>query len=112
MKLLIASFVLITLAILSSCGVYYSQDYTLIKIGMTTEEVIAIAGKPIQIVAAKKYDDGILEIYEYPSRPYRTDTLLNWYHFIDNKLEEWGPKEQYAPSDYDRYYHKYRRNNR
>jgi hypothetical protein len=112
MKLLKASFVLITLAILSSCGVYYSQDYTLIKIGMTTEEVIAIAGKPIQIVAAKKYDDGILEIYEYPSRPLRTDTLLNWYHFIDNKLEEWGPKEQYAPSDYDRYYHKYRRNNR
>ena len=112
MKLLKTSFVLITLFFLSSCAAYFLKDFSLIKIGMNTEEVQEKIGKPIRVVSAKKYDDGILEVYEYTHHDYRTDTLLTWLFFMDNKLEEWGPKEQYAPTDYERYYQKYRRNNK
>ncbi|MCA5006583.1 hypothetical protein [Sphingobacterium bovistauri] len=97
---------------LSSCGLLRETDFSLIQIGMTTAEVKQNIGTPARVVAAKRYDDGILEIYEYPRLKAQPDTMLNWLLFIDNRLEEWGPKEQYLPSEYDRYYHKYRKNRR
>jgi hypothetical protein len=112
MKLLNASFVLITILFLSSCGLLKETDFSLVKIGMTTEQVIERVGKPSRIIAAKRYEDGILEVYEYPRLKAQPDTMLNWLYFIDNRLEEWGPTEQYLPSEYDRFYQKYKRNRR
>jgi len=112
MKLLKTSFVLITILFISSCGLLRETDFSLIKVGMTSEQVKERIGNPLRVVAAKRYDDGILEVYEYARLRAQPDTMLNWLYFIDNRLEEWGPKEQYIPSEYDRYYQKYRRNRR
>jgi hypothetical protein len=112
MRLLTASIIVSSSILLASCGLLKETDLSLIKIGMTTEQVKEKIGKPSQVVAAKRYDDGILEVFEYPRLRSQPDTMLNWLYFIDNKLEEWGPKEQYVPNEYDRYYNKYRKSRR
>lgn len=112
MKLFNVSIILLATLLFTSCGLLKETDFSSIKIGMTTDQVKERIGKPGRVVAAKRYDDGILEVYEYPRLKAQPDTMLNWLYFIDNRLEEWGPKEQYVPSDYDKYYNKYRRNRR
>lgn len=112
MRLFNTALILITSLILSSCGLLKETDFSLVKIGMTAEQVQEKIGKPRRVVAAKRYDDGILEVHEYSRLKAQPDTNLNWLYFIDNRLEEWGPKEKYTPQDYDRYYQKYRGNRR
>lgn len=112
MKFFTAAILLISTLLITSWALLKETDFSSIKIGMTSEQVKERIGKPARVVAAKRYADGILEVYEYPRLKARPDTMLNWLYFIDNKLEEWGPKEQYIPNDYDRYYNKYRRDRR
>lgn len=112
MKFFTATILLLSTLLITSCALLKETDFSSIKIGMTTEQVKERIGKPARVVAAKRYADGILEVYEYPRLKAQPDTMLNWLYFIDNKLEEWGPKEQYIPNDYDRYYNKYRKDRR
>ncbi|QQT31112.1 hypothetical protein I6I99_00615 [Sphingobacterium multivorum] len=104
-----------TLILFSNCKIFQGPDLTKIQVGMTKAQVIQKLGKPDAIVAAKKYQKGILEIYEY-----NTSQLENpvdsasgfrqyWLHFFNDELQEWGTKRNYSPREYDHYYEKYRR---
>src|SRR5690606_23934835 len=103
MKFFTTTILLILTLLITSCALLKVTDFSSIKIGMTTEQVKERIGISAYVVDDKRYADGILEVYEYPRLKARPDTMLKWLYFIDNKLEEWGPKEQYIPNDYDRY---------
>lgn len=103
------TFILLFAVIFSSCAALKSIDYTSIKVGMTQNQVMSLIGKPQKVIGSKRYSDGILEIYQYPTYKISPDTLLNWLYFFNNELQEWGPKESYVRDDYDRYYRNYRK---
>lgn len=42
---------------------------------MTTEHVKQKIGKPARVVDAKRYDDGVLEVHEYPWLKAQPDTM-------------------------------------
>lgn len=98
-----------------SCSMLKGPDFTKIQVGMTKEKVIQQLGKPDAVVASKKYQDGILEIYEYGTAQLENAAdstsgyRIYWLYFFNNELQEWGIKRNYSPSDYDGYYEKYRR---
>ncbi|MDR2269755.1 MAG: hypothetical protein LBF27_02510 [Sphingobacterium sp.] len=99
--------VLAFITLFAGCGLMKLRDFTNIKVGMNQQEVIQKIGKPDLVVASKKYNDGILEIYEYTIAGDSTHVRKNWLHFFNNELQEWGPKENYSPSDYDEYHRRY-----
>ncbi|UIR55526.1 hypothetical protein LZQ00_14790 [Sphingobacterium sp. SRCM116780] len=106
--------IMLSLILFVSCKMLKGPDFTKIQVGMTKEKVVQQLGKPDAIVASKKYQDGILEIYEYgtPQLENSADSTAGfrqyWLYFFNNELQEWGIKRNYVPSDYDRYYEKYR----
>jgi len=98
--------ILLTITLLSSCGIKTRSNFSTVKIGMSQEQVVKQLGKNYEVVAAKKYDDGVLEIYQYLTQ-YETENSpakYNWLFFFNNKLEEWGPRENFQPYDYFRPY--------
>lgn len=107
--------IMLSIISLVGCSMLKGPDLTKIQVGMTKEKVIQHLGKPDAVVAAKKYQDGILEIYEYgtPQLENPADSTAGfrqyWLYFFNNELQEWGIKRNYSPSDYDGYYEKYRR---
>lgn len=101
--------VLAFIALFASCGLMRPMDFTNINVGMNQQEVIQKIGKPNLVIASKKYNDGILEIYEYAIGGDSTHIRRNWLHFFNNELQEWGPKENYSPNDYDEYHRRYQR---
>lgn len=76
---------------------------------MDKQEVIQAIGKPTRVIGAKKFNDGILEIYEYDLYRYITDSLdkSSWLFFFNDKLQEFGDKNEYIPNEYDRYYRRF-----
>lgn len=103
MKYFIA--LLLTTLLLTSCSTFKGADFSKISIGMTKEEVVKRLGNKYTIISAKRYEDGILEIYQYLNvgNIYATsDAAYNWLFFFNNKLEEWGPKEDFKRYDYYR----------
>ena len=100
---------LFTMILLNSCASMFGPDMTKIKIGMSKEEVIKNIGKPSTIVSAKKYEDGIQEILEYPTALQEDSSgqRFYWLHFFNNELKEWGTKQSYT-NDFDAYYRRYR----
>ena len=56
--------VLIT-SFLMSCGTYKRLDLGTLTFGMTTQEVIRIAGRPQRILAARDTPDGYQQVFEY-----------------------------------------------
>ncbi|MDF2518221.1 MAG: hypothetical protein K0R59_3517 [Sphingobacterium sp.] len=104
-----ALLILALVGLFVSCGIMKPMDFTNIKVGMNQQEVIQKIGKPNLVVASKKYNDGVLEIYEYITGSIdSTHVKRSWLHFFNNELQEWGPKENYSPNDYDEYYRRYR----
>lgn len=88
----------------ASCSSFRVPNFSKIKIGMTPEQVIKQLGNKYTVISAKKYEDGVLEIYQFSnvsSIDGNTDaSTYNWLFFFNNKLEEWGPKENFQPYDY------------
>jgi hypothetical protein len=115
MKTIKALFLLIITLSIHSCAVYKNPDFSLIRLDMSKEEVINLLGKPQRVVGAQKYDDGLLEIFEYKANKITSEEVdgrYNWLLFLNNKLQEFGDKNQYLPNEYDKYYDKYKRNRR
>lgn len=115
MKLFTAAILLFSTLLVSSCGILRNPDFSLVSLGMTKEEVISQLGKPQRVVGAQRYDDGILEIYEYKIDKLVSDEIdsrYNWLYFLNNELQEFGDRNQYIPNEYDRYYNKYRKSRR
>lgn len=100
---------------LTSCKMLRPTDFSSIRLDMTKQEVEQVIGKPTHVVGAKRYNDGILEIYEYKLYPrlgVAQDNRYNWLFFLNNKLQEFGDKNEYIPNEYDRYYNRFQRSYR
>lgn len=105
--------ILFLIALLSSsCTAFKTPNFSNINIGMSKEEVVKRLGNKYTIISAKKYDDGVLEIFQYLKVPAiaatSSDTEYNWFFFFNNKLDEWGPKENYNSFNEHNYYRKHR----
>jgi len=95
-------------SILASCAISKDTDFSQIKLDMTKEEFLNINLDP-RIIGSKNYNNGLLEIYEridFRHRPIESQRHY-WFYFYDEKLEEWGPKENFIPNEYDKYYKEY-----
>lgn len=108
MKLLTSTFILLAIFLTSSCAIIKDSDFSKIAIGMSKDDFLLLNLNP-RIIGSKKYNDGFLEIYEridfkhYPAQEQRH----YWFYFYNNILEEWGPKENFVPNEYDKYYKEY-----
>ena len=75
-------------------GVFKRVDLTKVDLGMSKREVIAALEKdPANIVAAKQYEDGTMEVLEY--HDYMTNSVRDnyetyWLYFFNDSLVEWG----------------------
>lgn len=87
-----------------SCGAMKYQminaDMSRINLGMQQDTVIQRIGKPNHIVIAQKTEEGELEVYEYLRRELNLITEKHenrpiWVYFIDKKVVEWAPGEDW-----------------
>lgn len=88
------------LLLLSSCttmkGAWKRVDLAKVSIGMTKAEVISALEKdPANVVAAKKYEDGIMEVLEFhdyvsPNQSDHNNFETYWLYFFNDNLIEWG----------------------
>ncbi len=51
--------------LLSACATYKSLDLNQLTFGMTTEQVIRVAGKPNRVLAARQTNEGYQEVLEF-----------------------------------------------
>lgn len=92
--------IIISVVLLSGCGAMResmkSVNLAEVRIGMSKEEVIyALKKKPDNVVAAKEYDDGIMEVLQYSgytklSSPNPNVLESYWLYFFNDRLVEWG----------------------
>ncbi len=77
-------------------GAFKKVDLNKISIGMAKEEVIAALGKdPANTVAAKQFEDGVMEVLEYhdyvsPNASSHDNFETYWLYFFNDRLVEWG----------------------
>jgi hypothetical protein len=90
-------FLMITALALTGCAHQTFQD---VKLGMSQEEVVAVAGQPDSVIASHKVDDVVVEIFEYDQGDLWWGDLNEsyWFFFVNGKLEKWE-----RPGDYLRY---------
>src|SRR3546814_513650 len=82
-------------AITASAGqVLRRVDTFNLEIGMTKAEAThALQKKPDNIVGAKQYDDGVLEVVQFSSpAPVDSEVQMEryWLYFFNDQLVEWG----------------------
>jgi hypothetical protein len=93
------------LFLLGSCGpaLQYqmiNSDMSLVSLGMSKEEVYKKIGKPNNTIAARRTDEGPVEVLEYLRREtnsYTEKTVQRpiCVYFLNNELIEWGPGEDW-----------------
>ncbi|GEM_PF-1698510 len=92
------------LLFIASCGAMKYQminaDMSRIRLGMLQDTVIERIGKPNHIVIAQNTEEGQLEVYEYLRRELNLYTEKHedrpiWIYFIDKKVVEWAPGEDW-----------------
>lgn len=80
--------------IASACQMLKRVNTFNLEIGMTKSEAIhALQKKPDNIVGAKQYDDGVLEVVQFsgPAAASSKDHMEKyWLYFFDDRLVEWG----------------------
>lgn len=79
----------------SACQMLRRVDTFHLEIGMTKAEAThALQKKPDNIVGAKQYDDGVLEVVQFSSPASSTfgdhHREKYWLYFFDDRLVEWG----------------------
>ncbi|MGB4848514.1 MAG: hypothetical protein WBP41_11380 [Saprospiraceae bacterium] len=90
----------IAISILSSCASWKSINLFNLKIGMTKSEVVQAIGKnPDNLIGAKQYPDGTVEVLQYSRRGVWYGELqeMYWLYFFNDKLIQWG-----RPGDWQR----------
>ncbi len=90
----------IALSFLTGCKTYQNIPLINLEIGMSKSEVIQVLGRePDNLIGAKQYADGIVEVLQY-SRYSIVDSSLAeryWLYFLNNKLNQWG-----RPGDWEK----------
>lgn len=77
-------------------GAWKRVDLTKVAIGMSKVEVKTALGKdPANTVAAKEYEDGVMEVVEYhdyvaPNANSQDNFETYWLYFFNDRLVEWG----------------------
>lgn len=102
-------FTSITFLLLSGCAALResarSVDLTKVQIGMSKNEVAqALLKKPDNVVGAKEYDDGIMEVLQYSGYTKLTsanpsELEIYWLYFFNDRLVEWST----PPPDWEVY---------
>lgn len=90
----------IALFLFISCAPYKQINLSAISIGMTKEQVVsALKKKPDNLIGAKKYATGNVEVLQYTRYNSITGQLEEryWLYFLDNKLQQWG-----RPGDWEK----------
>jgi hypothetical protein len=80
---------------LNGCSAYKGINLFSLKIGMSkTETIAAIGKKPDNLIGAKKFDDGMVEVIQYTKyNPYAMTVEVQeqyWLYYLDDKLVQWG----------------------
>lgn len=84
---------LMVTTILTGCAAYKSINLFSLKIGMTKSEVVQAIGKnPDNLIGAKQYDDGTVEVLQYSRYDAWYGQLQEryWLYFFNDKLVQWG----------------------
>jgi hypothetical protein len=111
--LLSSSFTVFLVSVLLSYACASSPakvDLSRISIGMTKGQVAANLGQPVNVVGAKQYADGSVEVLQYgwdtnqmwdgrPGAPGRAYYL----YFFNDRLMQWGPAENWESKADDIY---------
>jgi hypothetical protein len=83
---------------LGGCSAMKKLDLYQLQLGMSKEEAIRVLGKkPENLIGAKRFDDGDLEVLEFTSwrnalsATEQTGPLEQfWLYFFNDRLVEWG----------------------
>lgn len=84
---------LVTSAILTGCASYKSIPLANLEIGMSKYEVVEALGKnPDNLIGAKQYEDGTVEVLQYSKYDVWSSQLQEryWLYFYNDKLGQWG----------------------
>lgn len=79
--------------ILTGCAAYKSINLFNLKIGMAKHEVVRAIGKnPDNLIGAKQYSDGTVEVLQYSRYDHWASQLQEryWLYFFNDKLIQWG----------------------
>jgi len=68
-----------------------------LKLGMTPEEVLNTVGEPFTVRAAKQYEEGTTEVWEYLPRAFTVNPRSYWVYFEKGKVVQWGEPGDFAP---------------
>ena len=103
--LLIIAYVLMTMGCMASVDPpqypMVKVDLSPLQIGMSKQEVIEAIGKPYNVIGAKRFENGVVEVWDY--RCYGANVVQYyietqyWLYFLDGKLEQWG-----QPGDWEK----------
>lgn len=74
------------MSLLTACSTFLRLDMTKISLGMDKEQVqTAMRRKPDDVVAAKQYPNGQLEVVQYSGQG-----SIIWLYFFNGKLVQFG----------------------
>ncbi len=77
-----------------ACHALKKVDTFQLTIGMSKDEAIqALKKKPDNIIGAKQYEDGLLEVVQFSGlAPLTTEEEMEkyWLYFFNDRLVEWG----------------------
>ncbi len=84
----------LVILLIVGCNVYKKINFSAISVGMTKQEVIsALKKKPDNIIGAKQYPGGVMEVVKYTRRYDIIETLSDeeyWLYFWNDTLKQWG----------------------
>lgn len=83
------------LVFLAGCTKYNfsSLEMRKLNIGMSKQDVeTALEMPPYNVIGAKKFAKGIVEIWEYRKHNWADGSLAEayWLYFLNDRLEQWG----------------------
>ena len=87
-----------------------NADMSLVELGMTKENVMKAIGPPNMVVSSRITDEGTLEVVEYLRQEpdHYVDKMVYrpiWLSFVDGKLVEWKPGENWQLENHLRLKH-------
>ena len=95
---IILTCLVIAAGMLAGCSVMKKLDLYQLQLGMSKEEAIqALGKKPENLIGAKRFEDGDLEVLEFNSwrntltAPEGEGPIEQfWLYFLNDRLVEWG----------------------
>lgn len=85
----------VTAFLLVACA--HTSTFENVRLGMSKEEVVKVAGHPNSIISTDKVGDKLVEVFEYRKGGIWWGDDSYWFFFSNNMLQKWG-------RPYDHYY--------